>query len=329
MRTPPFRARRNHRLLALALAGTVAGALALSADGPTRHASATSPVLLGAADRPDQPGETYPEALVQMERISGRAFTLHRTYLPWTSTPVTPTIRWDLATHHLPVVSVVARRNSGPVSWARIAAGAEDATIVAQANAFKALNAPIVVGFNHEPENDNNGTPAQFVAAFRHYVEVFRAQHATNVQFAWIMMANSFNRSAAEATSFYPGDAYIDWIAADGYNWGVCRNYPWRSFAQAFAGFRAFGAAHPGKRLMIAEVGSEEDPANPARKAQWFTDAATTIAGWPQLRAVSYFNTNMGSQGGQPNCHWLVTTSATTQAGWRRFALNPVFQAAR
>lgn len=311
--------RRARGLLALALTGALAAPLAA---GPAQ--AADPGVLLGAASAPNERGETSLDAIAQLEGQTGRPLGLHRYYLRWTSSPINRTILGDVTAGRVPVLSVMAANGQTVVPWSRIASGAEDAVIIAQANAFRNLGSRVILGFNHEPENDaRNGTPAQFIAAYRRYVTVFRAHGASNVEFSWIMMAYSFTRNAARATSFYPGDAYVDWLAADGYNWFNCRrDERWRSFAEIFAGFRAFGALHPTKSLLIAEVGSEEDQANPAHKAQWITDMGANLKTWPQVKAVSWYNTITSEVG----CRWPVTSSPATLNSWQRLAADPYFR---
>ena len=65
--------------------------------------------------------------------------------------------------------------------------------IRAQARASAGTHAPLLLSFGHEPENDRNDGPPAYVAAWRRYVAVFRAEHATNVRFVWILMASSFH----------------------------------------------------------------------------------------------------------------------------------------
>ena len=37
----------------------------------------------------------------------------------------------------------------------------------------------------------------------------------------WIWARNNEHAGSAHAESYYPGDAYVDWVGVDGYNWGV------------------------------------------------------------------------------------------------------------
>lgn len=129
--------------------------------------------------------------------------------------------------------------------------------IRAQARAAAARHAPLLLSFGHEPENERNGSPAAYVVAWRHYVAVFRAEHATNVRFVWILMASRFHPRGGRipAAAYYPGDDVIDWLAVDGYNWFGWRSDTWRPFTDVFADFVDWATPHR-RPLMVAEWGS-------------------------------------------------------------------------
>ncbi len=238
-------------------------------------------------------------------------------HLPDLGAAADPLVGWDLAGGRLPVLSVNPRRGRTPVRWSAIAAGREDAVIRAQARSAAALHAPLLLSFSHEPENDRNDGPAAYVAAWRHYVAVFRAEHATNVRFAWILMASSFHQREGRipAAAYYPGDDVIDWIAADGYNWYACRSTTWRPFADVFHDFITWATPHH-RPLMVAEWGSLEDPASPSRKGRWIAAAGAAIHRWPQLRAVLYWNS--AGRGGR--CAFNLNSSASAMAAMRALA---------
>ena len=186
---------------------------------------------------------------------------------------------------------VSANSDGSVIPWSSIADGSQDAWIIRRADAFKAFGSPIYLAFHHEPENDLSrfGSPQDYAAAFRHIVDVFRAEGVTNVAFVWNMMGWSFDsRSGVDVNAFYPGDDYVDFVAGDGYN-----HYPlsgnWVSFQQIFQPIYDFAVAHA-KPLMVAEYGVMEDPSNPDRKGQWFRDALLTLQSWPQLKAMVYFD---------------------------------------
>jgi hypothetical protein len=300
----------------LAVGGMLGTASASAASVPqdTADLAPTHGLLMGAAAQP-RAGETWTTALTNLQSSVGTQFALHRDYSMWDSPMPSGPVRDDWNAGRLPALSIMARTVHGQaISWASIANGAQDAAIGKFADTLRDAGKPILLTFHHEPENDpGNGTPADYVAAWRHFVSVFRAHQANNVKFAWIMMASTFGPHNPQADAYYPGDDYIDWVAADGYNFYGCtgrQNETWRSFGQIFSGFRAWAAQHPTKPVFIAETGSQEDPASPDRKAQWLTDMDTTLQGWTQVKAVSYWNSS-------EKCKWFVDSSPSSLAAYR------------
>jgi hypothetical protein len=174
--------------------------------------------------------------------------------------------------------------------------------IVRWAQQIKAFGAPIYVAFNHEPEAVGswaNGNASDYVAAYRQWVNIFRAQKATNAKFAFVTTARGYTRKDAHnSKNYYPGDAYVDAIGGDGYNWyGCMKGSPltWASFQSIIDPVRKFGLLHPTKPLLVAEWGSHEDPKDPNRKAQWISDVAAlfkTPAYHQFIGMTSYSGTN-------------------------------------
>ncbi len=176
-----------------------------------------------------------------------------------------------------------------------ITAGVHDSTIRAWAAAAKAFGKPIYLRFAHEmngawyswgyPAN----APADYVAAWRHVVNVFRSEGATNVQFVWCVAAGGdFASSLIE--SLFPGDEYVDWVSMDGYNrdsGGV-----WQSFASIFDNGYHLLTSMSARPVLIAETASVEDPAKPTHKAGWITQTFThTIPNsYPAIKAACYFD---------------------------------------
>jgi hypothetical protein len=200
--------------------------------------------------------------------------------------------------------------------------------MVKWADQIKAFQAPIFFSFNHEPEessNDRDGTPADFIAAWRRIVTVFRDQHVSNVEYTFIATAYGYSRTGARAAkNYYPGDDYVDDIAADGYNWYTCRasvKNAWASPTKIFGGFKAFGDQHPQKGMVIAEFGSVEDPAVPGRKAQWFTDMQNMLKqpGYGQFRVAAEWY----PQGG--GCNFTIDSSPSSLDAFRAFGADSTY----
>jgi Bacterial Ig-like domain/Glycosyl hydrolase family 26 len=210
----------------------------------------------------------------------------------------------------------------GVISWSDIADGLHDAEIDARAQDLKAFGAPAFFVFHHEPEDEvgEAGTTQDFIDAYQHVHDRFVADGVTNVSYVLQLLA--FTYAQGEADQYYPGDGYVDLLAADGYNWYSCpgRTDPWKTFAEVFQGFHDYGVAK-GKPLFVQEFGSMEDPDDPGHKGQWITDAAATIKGWPQIKAVAYYHN--GSPGA--NCDWWVDTSQASLDAFQAMGADSYF----
>jgi beta-mannanase len=181
------------------------------------------------------------------------------------------------------------------------------------------------LSFNHEPENDASyGTPAEFVAAYRRVVELFRAEGVSNVAFVCTLMSSSFEDGGARAAAYYPGDAYVDALGVDAYNWYPGRSgAAWRSFASIVGPARAFARAH-GVPLVVPEFGVQEDPGSPGRKAAWIGAAAAAIARWPDVKAVLYFDVDK-TYPWQIDSSPLSAAAFASVATWPPLAVLPPF----
>ena len=155
----------------------------------------------------------------------------------------------------------------GRLNARAIASGAEDPIIDRMADSIRGLGGEVFVRFFWEMDGNKKAamaqSPAKFKAAWRHVHDVFAERGATNV--AWVWCPNAYAFTLGSAMRWYPGDAYVDWAAADGYNWGkVARGGSWQSFGSIFQSFyRKMGGRKP---LMVGETGSVSQGGN---KAKW------------------------------------------------------------
>jgi Glycosyl hydrolase family 26 len=193
--------------------------------------------------------ETKAEAIARVENQIGGKLAIDHEYYKWDSPIPTPQESWAVGQGMIPFLNWKAKRLNGvTVPWSTIASGAEDAAIAARADAIKAFGYPLYLTFHHEPEDDlaTWGTPADYAAAFRHVVDVFRGRGVTNVAFVWTMMNWTFDpRSGRDPNAYYPGDSYVDLIGVDGFNWYPGRaGAPWESFQQVFQTSNDFAVAH-------------------------------------------------------------------------------------
>lgn len=180
---------------------------------------------------------------------------------------------------------------------ARIAAGAFDSYIRSWAASLKAFGSTVYLRPMHEMNGTwypwggtvMGNTPAQYIAAWRRMHTLFAQVGARNVKWVW-SPTNEDVPATNRMESFYPGSAYVDVLAMDGYNWGS--GYPayggWRTFDQVFATAYARISRLGPQPIWVAETASSPTGGN---KADWVRQMLSST-GYPRLRAIVWFNVN-------------------------------------
>jgi mannan endo-1,4-beta-mannosidase len=107
------------------------------------------------------------------------------------------------------------------VSLAAIVSGKYDHYLDAFAQAVRSFRHGIIIGFAPEmngnwwPYGYGNAAPATWVAAWRHIVDIFRANGADNV--TWLWTVNKIFRGSGPLTQYWPGKKYVTWVGIDAY----------------------------------------------------------------------------------------------------------------
>ena len=311
------------------------------APAPAADITVGGPIQFGAAQA-STPGLSKVQAIQALEGVAGHELAVARVYDRWDSPFPDSTANWLKTSGHTMFLSIKTKRAGGAfVKWAAIAAArpgdALYADMVRWADAIKAYGVPVYVSFNHEPETSvshGSGTPAEYVVAWRTFVDLFRSRGVTNATFAWTTAVRNYSAGPTSnkyAPRYYPGDDWVDVLAVDAYNMYCLTksgkySRPWRSLEQLLAPFMTFAADHPSEGLVVAEFGTPEDRAQPQRKADWI-DAARLLFQQPdyaRFRAVSYWNQLSHNFEG---CDFRVTSSAAAQAAFVEMANDPYYSA--
>jgi beta-mannanase len=226
-----------------------------------------------------------------------------RNYASVGVTGSTPLITWEPWGPHYTA-------NSTDFPLTSIAAGQYDGYIDSWANGLRTFGNDVLLDWGHEmngvwyPWGAVNGNqPYQYVAAFRHIHDRFVMAGATNVKFVWNLV--QWSPAGIPGGAFYPGDAYVDWLALDTYNWNSAWGSPWDVIHPIYD---QATSVSPSKPVMLAEVGSEANPpagSYPASQAAWITLLGDTLAqSFPRVRSVVWFN--------QLNTPFALDSSAAT-----------------
>ncbi|MDN3352502.1 hypothetical protein [Actinomadura sp. DC4] len=314
----------------------VAALLVLAGGVVSGSPSPDHRLMLGATGQTRQ--ETQQREIETGHRLDGV-----RVFRRWDERLFDGNQQWAKKTGHTVYLSIKSRRlNGAKLKWHDIATARPGSPLWSdmqrQANEIKQFGALVYVVFNHEPDARTSapmGGPADFVAAWRHVVGTYRAAGVRNARFVWTMTGWAFTAKAGggltRADQYYPGDAYVDDIAADSYNWNTCHSASgtWQSPSQLVDPERRFGLRHPGKGLMLLEWGSVEDPSRPGRKAQWLRDMARLLASSPyrQFRAALYWDDRHTGQKVNSACNFDYRTSPDALNAWRSIATAPALAA--
>jgi hypothetical protein len=209
--------------------------------------------------------------------------------------------------------------------------GSYDASITRWANAAKSWGKPFLLRFNWEMNGTWFGYGAQakadpelYVNAWRHFHDVVQEAGANNV--TWTFCPNVKFSGSTPIASLYPGDAYVDWLCMDGYNFGTNPLKPagWAGFYSVFkATYDELLGLAPSKPIVIAETAST---GLGGEKAHWIMDALSTQLPFvfPQVRAVVWFNWNIAENGGRWD--WAIESSTSGQSAFARAIASSYYE---
>jgi hypothetical protein len=283
----------------------------------------------------DPGGNGLTATVASRERALGRPLDIVEVYHDFSRGPngIFPNPAEDrVARHHLLLFSwAPAIWSSHTVyRWAAISSGALDRpVIVPEAKRLRAFRHKVFLTFSAEPEGavPVEGTPGQFVAAWRHIHDVFARLGVRNV--VWVWTTTGYVRYAWEAkiiAGLYPGNAYVDWIGYDPYNFFDCHHNVWHSFAETVEPYYLWLTMHhigTGKPLMLPEFGSAADTADPAREAAWYGSVVPVLRGLPRLKALVMWNS------ANRRCNLeLSAAPAAARAAYRQTGLSPYLRQA-
>jgi len=280
-------------------------------------------LLLGAYVDPDDAWRGNDDVFAKIdafEALIGRPLAIALHYYDWADVFPSGLEQWDLAGDRIPLISWRGTRLDA------INSGRYDSLIRARARSVKSLGAPVFVRwgwemngnwFAHAGALNMPDGPAKFVAAWRRIHKIFDAAGAKNVVWVWCPNAQSTpDEEWNQWGRYYPGDAFVDWVAIDGYNWGTTQSWStWQNLADIV---RPFYRDYAGRKpIMISETASAEAGGD---KAAWIRNAQTTlIRDFPKVKAMLWFEV-------AKEADWRVESSAASLAAFRSLAQDSHFR---
>ncbi len=280
-------------------------------------------VLLGAWHRP--PGARWSAGRVAaFETAIGRRLDVDHHYYAWGTTfwPSPGIEGDDVANGRVPLISL-----GGQAAFPGLDAindGSQDAFLRLAARRVARFGWPLFFrplwemngdwstwdGTHNSDRGQRNG-PAKYVRAWRRMHDIFAQEGATNT--VWVWSPNCRDRPRADWnhwSRYYPGDAYVDWVACDGYNRGTAQpTSSWRSFSALYGDYKH-------KPFMVAETGACEEGGD---KSQWIDDVKGRLRSeFSNVKAFVWFDA-------QKLCDWRVSSSSRSFAAFRTMASDPHF----
>jgi hypothetical protein len=156
------------------------------------------------------------------------------------------------------------------------------------AASVRAYGAPTIMVPMHEMNGNwdiwdgpvGNNSPEKFIAAWKRMHGIFEDEGVRNVKWGWAVNSVSVPDTTENSFAiYYPGDAYVDIVGVDGFNFN--EEDGWLTFSQVFD--RALTSIKSyGKPIFIFSMATAAGP----KKAEWITDALTVqmekynISGW-------------------------------------------------
>ncbi|MGI9252683.1 MAG: glycoside hydrolase family 26 protein [Thermomicrobiales bacterium] len=185
---------------------------------------------------------------------------------------------------------------------------------------------PVLLRFAHEmngnwypwAEQVNGNQPGDYIASWNCVRARFAAKGASNVQ--WVWSPNVDYPGATPFSQVFPGDAAVNWVALDGYNFGTTRpGQTWKSFATIFSGSIHLLDLMSNRPMMIGETASAEQGGS---KAGWITDALLRQIPltFPQVRALVWFNVDKEAD-------WRITSSKSARDAFTAAVNHPYWNA--
>ena len=221
-----------------------------------------------------------------------------------------------------------------------IASGARDAQIIELANYLKVYDFTVMLRMFHEfdlPHLSYHACGSTFINMWKRVVDVFKQQGVNNVGFWW-----SPNEGVDRAciASSYPGDAYVDWVGTDNYNWQYVGeggwvtplHTGWAEFWELFD-YKVPGLPNqhdtygPRKPFVVGETGTVYDTNNPTRKGDWYRNVVPAVKQMEYLTGIMFFDQDVSSVEG-PKANWWVhqpSSNSSVYSGFIEMARDPYF----
>jgi hypothetical protein len=222
-------------------------------------------------------------------------------------------------------------QNGTDIPLSQIAAGNFDSYIHKAASVAKAWGGRIMIRFAYEmnlspgagipwgggPGAVGGNTAADYIAAWRHVVGIYRTDGATNAEFVW---APNVDDGGIPFTQYFPGDEWVDDVGLDGYNWGSAfesTGHKWLNLGDTFSSSYTTLTQLSSKPVIFTETASAEIGGD---KAAWIRRGFLNELPqrFPRVTGVVWFDV-------QKESDWRVDSSQASLEAFREVAASSLY----
>jgi hypothetical protein len=248
------------------------------------------------------------ELLFSLEKTVDHEFKIIHWFTSWDAPFEGDLVERVLALGRIPMITWQSKNQS----VTDIAAGRHDSYIREWAKAVDDISGDVYL--RPFPEmNGNwtpwNGDPEALIAAWQRVVKIFREEGATNAKWVWAPNVRDEPVTPENRLElYYPGSAYVDVLALDGYNWGTTRaQTAWKEFDVIFQDAYKRVTSLGKQNVWIAEVASAEQGGD---KGVWVKNMLASTA-FPRITALVWFNENKETD-------WRMESSSGSLTAFRQ-----------
>ena len=164
--------------------------------------------------------------------------------------------------------------------------------------------------------------PEDFILAWRRFHDIVQKEGATKV--LWVFSPLIESKTTVNISKLYPGDAYVEWNALDGYNWGTAKSWStWQDFYTIFKdSYSNMVKLSPHKPIMIAETNTTSVGGSPA---EWYkTMLSIQIPNnFPKIDAIVFFNEDKTSTEG---VKWFIDNNSDSLEQFKTSINNSIYK---
>jgi len=197
---------------------------------------------------------------------------------------------------YTPFVNLSVGNRDIPRTAAEIAEGKLDSEIQAFARALARWSSGSGKRVMIAPLQEMNGywtsyggDPENFKAAYLRIQRIFREEGVPPEAVSWVFSPNGWSEEGHEFERYYPGDEVVDIVGFNSFNWGDCSSWPkWETYQDIFLPYlERLRVMAPEKPIVISSMGTV---AVGGDQDSWLQETYTSLATFPNTRAVLYFN---------------------------------------